>query len=77
MDKDLITQNYLASYMGLDSSLDENRQLASNVFEGAINYAYIVFSNHLLLGGAYSTNTDDKYKILEYLDKIREILNKY
>ena len=77
MEKDLIVQDYLASYMERDSSLDENRQLASNVFEGAINYAYVVFGNHLILGGAYATNSEDKYKILEHLDAIRDILKKY
>ena len=76
-NKDLITQDYLASYMGRDCLLDEDRQLASNVFEGAISYAYVVFGNHLILGGAYATNCEDKYKILEHLDEIRNILKKY
>lgn len=75
--KELAVQDYLASYMGRDCLLDEHMQLASNVFEGAINYAYVVFGNRLILGGAHSVNTDDKMKILEHLDGIRDILKKY
>lgn len=77
MDKDLIVQDYLASYMGRDCLLDERDTLACNVFEGAIYYANAVFGNRLILGGAYSVNKDDKMKIYDNLKEIRNILEKY
>lgn len=79
MDKDinLLVQDYLASYMGRDCLLHEGEELACNVFDGAIHYAYIVFGNRLMLGGAYSVNEDDKTKILDHLDGIRNVLKKY
>lgn len=52
---------------------DQNDELASNVFAGAIMYASEVFGNRLVLGcGNY--RIEDKTKLLNHLKAILEIL---
>lgn len=52
---------------------DQDDELASNVFAGAIMYASEVFGNRLVLGcGNY--RIEDKTKVLNHLKAILEIL---
>lgn len=77
LDKELIVQEYFAECREQHCKLDENRQLASDVFNGAIRYASLVFINRLMYGGAYETNKEDKMKILDLLRELNKILDKY
>lgn len=69
-------QNYLCNYTK-PCALDPNEEGASNSFAGALAYASNVFVNRLILGGAYSTNQDDKMVILEHLKAIMHVIEKY
>lgn len=75
-EKAIIAQEYLRNYMK-PCALDPNEEGASNSFAGAMAYASNVFMNRLILGGAYSTNQDDKMIILEHLKAIMDIIAKY
>lgn len=75
-EKSMIVQNYLRDYTK-PCALDPNEEGASNSFAGALVYASNVFINRLILGGAYSTNQDDKTIILEHLKAIMDIIKKY
>lgn len=75
-DPDLVTQKYLETYREFDCEIDPNTK-AANVFAGAIAYASVVFANHLILGGNYQHNKEDKMKILEHLNAIQKILSEY
>ena len=72
----MLVQDYLEHY-NLKSTTFDNNSLAARVFCGAMIYATFVFSNRLMLGGAYRTNFEDKKKILEHLREINFILSKY
>ena len=52
---------------------DQDDELASNVFAGAIMYASEVFGNRLILGGG-NYRIEDKTKLLNHLKAILEIL---
>lgn len=75
-DPATITHTYLSEYIN-PVIIDPNEEIASKVFSGAITYASMVFSNRLILGGAYLTNKDDKLIILEHLQGIMHVLEKY
>ena len=72
----MLVQDYLEHYNSKSTTFDNN-SLAARVFCGAMIYATFVFSNRLMLGGAYRTNFEDKKKILEHLQEINFILSKY
>lgn len=55
------------------SVFDQNDELASNVFAGAIMYASEVFGNRIVFGGG-NYRIEDKTKILDHLKAILEIL---
>ena len=57
--------------------LDANEIIASTVFAQLMHTASLIFSNRLILGGAYEVNRDDKEKILNALLEIERVLEKY
>lgn len=75
-NKAKIVQDYFTHYANANT-LDTEFQEASNVFGGAILYATNVFINRLILGGAYTTNQEDKMIIMDSLKTITKILEKY
>ena len=60
-----------------ECTLDTNEVVASTVFAQIIHTASIIFTNRLMLGGAYNVNRDDKEKILNALLEIERVLEKY
>ena len=59
------------------SLLDPNEVVSSTVFSQLMHTASLIFSNRLILGGAYEVNRDDKEKILNALLEIERVLEKY
>lgn len=59
------------------SLLDPNEVISLTVFSQLMHTASLIFSNRLMLGGAYNVNRDDKEKILNALLKIERVLEKY
>ena len=57
--------------------IDTNEVVSSTVFSQLIHTASLIFSNRLILGGAYEVNRGDKEKILNALLEIEKILEKY
>lgn len=47
------------------------------IFAGSIRYASMVFTSHLILGGSYQINTEDKKELCELLKRVNQILDKY
>lgn len=47
------------------------------IFAGCIRYASMVFISHLILGGSYQTNEEDKKELSELLKRVNQILDKY
>lgn len=60
-----------------ECKLDTNDVIASTVFSQLMHTASLIFSNRLMLGGAYNVNRDDKEKILNALLEIERVLEKY
>ena len=69
-----ITQEYLKEYAVNCTPINPNEESCSLIFAGAMRYAYFVFDNHLVLGGAYK-ETKDYQEILEHLRAICKILD--
>lgn len=59
------------------SLLDPNEVIPSTVFSQLMHTASLIFSNRLMLGGAYEVNRGDKEKILNALLEIERVLEKY
>lgn len=57
--------------------IDTNEVVTSTVFSQLIHTASIIFTNRLMLGGAYNVNRDDKERILNALYNIEKVLKKY
>lgn len=60
-----------------ECKLDTNEIIPSTVFAQLMHTASLIFSNRLMLGGAYNVNRDDKEKILNALLEIEVVLKKY
>ena len=59
------------------NNINGENDSCGQLFAGAIKYASMVFTSHLILGGAYMTNKEDKIKLCDLLKKVNQILDKY
>lgn len=60
-----------------ECTLYTNEGVTSTVFAQIIYIASTIFTNRLMLGGAYNINRDDKERILNALYDIEKVLKKY
>lgn len=77
MDPRLIIQDFLENYTIPTHGLNGKDDKTANIFAGAITYAVNVFTNHMMLGGMHLYNGEDKMEILDNLQNIATILEKY
>lgn len=75
LEKRKIMQECLKRYSDFAKVINKNNKDVSEIFAGAINYANIIFINHLCLGGAYQ-DTENFEEIRKHLSKLIRILSK-
>lgn len=68
-------QDYFKDYAG-SNNLDPDVKISS-LFGGAFTYASMVFVNHMMLGGHYLDNQEDKMVVMNALGTVAKILEKY
>ena len=75
LEKSEVTQDYLAEYGEFAKIINKNKEDASKIFAGAINYAVTIFVNSLFLGGAWQ-DTENFEEIRGHLSELIHLLKK-
>ena len=73
-------RNAMVQYLkecAFKNNINGENDSCGQLFAGTIKYASMVFTSHLILGGAYVTNKEDKIKLCDLLKEINQILDKY
>lgn len=75
LEKAKITQTYLEEYGEFAKIINKDKEHASKIFAGAINYAVTIFVNSLFLGGSYM-DTENFEEIRKHLSDLILLLKK-
>jgi hypothetical protein len=75
-EKHQITIKHLMNH-SFPNSINGKNDRCGQIFAGCIRYASMVFTSHLILGGSYRTNEEDKKELCELLKRVNQILDKY
>ena len=73
-------RNAMVQYLkecAFKNNINGENDSCGQLFAGTIKYASMVFTSHLILGGAYMTNNEDKIKLCDLLKEINQLLDKY